>query len=613
MQTLLTLTTAAESSKPAGGAAIGEVIGATAGALAASAVLFTLIYLHRTGKSEILQRMADRAERLSGMPGWASLPSVVGTGSLLVALLGMYWDISLHIDDGRDPGPLANPAHYLILVGLFGIFAAGCIAVALPKGEKPTPSAIRIADGWYAPVGAILIALAGGYALIGFPLDDMWHRIFGQDVTLWGPTHLMLIGGAGMTLIGQAILLREGRPVKKSRGPVKYVTQFRQVSAMGGLLIGLSTFQAEFDFGVPQFHMAFHPILIAIAASIALVAARVWIGPGAAFGSVLFFLVVRGLISLIVGPIFGETTPALPLYIGSAASVELAALLISRERPLTLGAAAGALVGTVGFWAEWGWSHVVMQLPWNDGFLPEALIASAVAGVAGGLIGGLLGSGLRGKLPQVGTARLVFGASLLTIIAVMATFLITSEPDGYRATVTLTETQPPPNREVKAQVQIDPPSATENANWVQMTSWQGGGRVVDRLEQTGPGTYESTKPVAVYGDWKTMLRLHEGSSLLGIPVYLPEDPAIPAPEVKAKPHFTRTFVDETKILQRELKDDVPGWTWAAASLLVLVISLSFILALAWGLGRAAGAGGETRPPRGTARTVSVPTPGPVSS
>ena len=30
---------------------------------------------------------------------------------------GMYWDISLHIDNGRDPGPLANPAHYFILVG----------------------------------------------------------------------------------------------------------------------------------------------------------------------------------------------------------------------------------------------------------------------------------------------------------------------------------------------------------------------------------------------------------------------------------------------------------------------------------------------------------------
>ena len=613
MQTLLAITTAAESAKPAGGAAMAEVVGATAGALLATTILFTLIYRHRTGKSQVLQKLSDLAERVTGMPGWASLPSVVGTSSLLVALLGMYWDIALHINVGRDEGPLANPAHYLILVGLFGIFAAGCIAVGLPKGETPTPSAVRITEGWYAPVGAILIALAGGYALLGFPLDDVWHRLFGQDVTLWGPTHLMLIGGAGMTLIGQAILLREGRPVKEATGPARYATQFRRVSAMGGLLIGLSTFQAEFDFGVPQFHMVFQPVLIAIAAGIALVAARIWIGPGAAFGAVIFFLVVRGGVSLIVGPVFGETTPALPLYLGAAASVELAALLISRERPLALGAAAGALIGTVGFWAEYAWSQLVMQLPWNEHFLPEALIASAVAGVAAGLVGGLLGSGLRGKLPQLRAARVAFGLSMVAIIGVMATFLVTSEPDGYRATVTLTDQQPAPNREVTAQVKITPADAADDANWVQMTSWQGGGRVIDRLERTGPGTYESTKPVPVYGDWKTMLRLHEGSALLGVPVYLPDDPAIPAPAVKAEPQFTRTFVDETKILQRELKDDVPGWIWAAASLVVLAISLSFILALAWGLGRAAGgaAAGETRPPRG--RTVGIATPGPASS
>ncbi len=54
------------------------------------------------------------------------------------------------------------------------------------------------------------MAAAGGFALIGFPLDDLWHRLFGQDVTLWGPTHLMLIGGASVSLIGQGVLLAEG-------------------------------------------------------------------------------------------------------------------------------------------------------------------------------------------------------------------------------------------------------------------------------------------------------------------------------------------------------------------------------------------------------------------
>ena len=139
--------------------------------------------------------------------------------ALQVALLGMYWDISLHIDDGRDPGPLANPAHYLILAGLFGVFAAGVLAMGMPR-EKPVATAIRVGYGWEAPVGGLLMASCGAFALAGFPLDDMWHRLFGQDVTLWGPTHLMLIGGAGMTLIGQAVLLQEGRRARRASARV---------------------------------------------------------------------------------------------------------------------------------------------------------------------------------------------------------------------------------------------------------------------------------------------------------------------------------------------------------------------------------------------------------
>ena len=50
----------------------------------------------------------------------------------------MYWDISLHIDVGRDEGPLANPAHYFILAGLFGIFSAGFLAM-VPARAQPGP------------------------------------------------------------------------------------------------------------------------------------------------------------------------------------------------------------------------------------------------------------------------------------------------------------------------------------------------------------------------------------------------------------------------------------------------------------------------------------------
>ena len=96
---------------PAGGAALGEVIGATGGALVATTLLFALGFGHRAGRTRLLERAAGHAGRIGNLPPWVALPSVLATSSLIVALTGMYWDISLHIDDGRDPGPLANPAH----------------------------------------------------------------------------------------------------------------------------------------------------------------------------------------------------------------------------------------------------------------------------------------------------------------------------------------------------------------------------------------------------------------------------------------------------------------------------------------------------------------------
>src|SRR4051812_11031253 len=448
MTTLLLSTAAA--ARPAGGAAIGQVAIATAFATAMTVALLWVMKAHRDGRTKILDRLGAVAERASGLPPWAALPAAVGGGTLLVALLGMYWDISLHIDQGRDPGPLANPAHYLILFGLYGIFAAGCLAIAMPR-EKPGPAAIKITRDWYAPVGGILMATCGAFALIGFPLDDMWHRLFGQDVTLWGPTHLMLFGGAAMTLIGQAVLLQEGMRARKesqvadSGEKLPLITFMRRLGLMGGLLIGLSTFQGEFDFGVPQFSMTFHPLLIAMAAALALAAARLWIGPGGALGAAVMYIVVRGGVSLIVGGIFGETTPAIPLYLGEALCIELAAVFLIR-RPLVFGAVGGLLVGTVGFATEWPWTHAVFRIPWNSALMPEGLILAAITGTAAGIIGALLGLGLRGELPPTRIARPFALGSVAVIAVLIANALIVEGPSGQKVSVSVAQVAPPPNR-----------------------------------------------------------------------------------------------------------------------------------------------------------------------
>ena len=440
------LVAAAAEAPPAGGAAIGQVVIATVAANVLAGGLAWVGMRYRAGRPTPLAPLAKFSERVSGMPAWAAIPGATVTGALLIALFGMLWDISLHIADGRDEGPLANPAHYFILAGLFGVLASGFLSMVLPKG-KPSGSAIRIRGDWYAPLGGVLITACGAFSLIGFPLDDVWHRLFGQDVTLWGPTHLMLIAGAAMTLVGLAVLLVEAKrsreAAERPRKEPTWIASLRHVALPGAFLLGLSTFQAEFDFGVPQFRFIFEPMMVMLAAGAALVAARVWLGRGAAIGAVLFFLALRGLIALIVGPVLGEPTPYFPLYLVEAVIVELLALRLSaRSRPLAFGAAAGALIGTVGLAAEWGWSHVFMPLPWPSELLPEAALAGFAVAVAGSLIGAWIGARLNAdELPVASTPRLRLAAvaSAAVLAGLTGWALMKPAEAGVRGTVVLSE------------------------------------------------------------------------------------------------------------------------------------------------------------------------------
>jgi hypothetical protein len=68
-------------------------------------------------------------------------------------------------------------------------------------------------------------------------------------------------------------------------------------------------------------------------------------------------------------------------------------------------------------------------------------------------------------------------------------------------------------------------------------------------------------------------------------------------EVPATARFERPFVDETELLQRELKDDVPGYLAIVAYLIVGAIVLALIVLLGWVLRRLGGATEPGRPGR----------------
>jgi hypothetical protein len=555
--------------------------------------LLWIAYLHRARKITWLQSIADAAGRTLDRPAWVALPLFTFVGTILTAFFGFIWDVSLHIGRGRDDGPLANPAHYFILVGLFLLFITGMLAMILPRDEKPGPAALKITRTWYVPVGGILVAGAGLYALIGFPLDDVWHRIFGQDVTLWGPTHLMLIGGAGLSLIGVLLLDFEGRAAKTGETVAdSRLIWFLRCGTFGGLIIGLSVFQIEYDFGVEQFRLVLQPMMIAGAAAFALVAARIVLGPFAALVAVAVAGVVRAATALMVGPVLGAPTNVFELCLGAAVVIELLALTPLIKNRVAFGAVGGFLVATVGLWLESLWIDAMYLYPWPTSMWPEALAMAVPVGIAAGACGALLGRVLRSEgLPRPALSRTIVVATVLVIGGATANGLIATVPENATATVVLTDAAPNGGRMVNAEVTIDPPDlASDDPAWVSILSWQGGpdldnGFTVDNLERTGPGTYRTNEPVPVHGTWKTLLRVQDGRTMTAVPIFLPSDPGIGAEELPAESSFTREFVPEITILQRERNFDHPSWLFAAASLVVLACTLALVTALAWGAGR----------------------------
>ena len=575
-----------------GGAALDQVIGMTAVAVVIGALLVWLGYLHRNRKITWVESVAEWAGRRFKRPPWVAVPIALFITTLICALFGFIWDVSLHIGKGRDPGPLANPAHYFIVVGLFLLFVAGCAAIVLPY-DKPGPFAIRITKDWYAPVGGVLMAGCGLYALIGFPLDDMWHRIFGQDVTLWGPTHLMMIGGAGFSTISALVLEYEGKRAMGDNAPEEGVgLAFVKYLGFAGIVIGLSVFQIEFDFGVPQFRQVFEPMLIAAAGAFGLVAARMMLGRFAAILAAVIAIALRGLVALVVGPILGSPINWFALYLGAAVVVELIALTPLYKKPILFGLVSGLGVSTVGLWLESLWIDAVYPYPWPSSIWPEALAMAVPVAVLTGACGAMLGMVFTDqRLPRRAISIGLVVLAVLAIGGATANGLRYEVPKNATATITLAEAGTPDKRMVTADVKVNPPDLiSANPNWVSVLAWQGGlsenrGIFIDHLEKLGPGHYRSTQPMPVYGKWKTLLRVHDGRMLTAVPIYLAGDPGIGAPEVPAQATMTRPFVPEITILQRERSPETPAVLWTIGCVIVLVCTLLMIAGLAWGAGR----------------------------
>jgi hypothetical protein len=537
------------------------------------------------------------------MPARYVAPVLVASISPQVAVLGMYWDVGYHIDHGRDEGVVTVP-HLLIVAGLQGIVVAALLHGAMrgpaARGERRIP-----ALGLRLSPGGIVMLVCGAIALLGFPLDAGWHALFGEDVTLWGPTHLFMIGGAGVSTLGLWMLVREGFELGRPRR----VARRAQLRIAGALLIGLSTFQAEFDFGVPQFQLLYQPVLIAFAAGVALVCARSVLGRWGTFQVLGIYFAIRGALALFVGVAVGYTMPHFPLYIAEAAAVELAALAAGRA-PLRFALLSGVGIGTFGLAAEWAWSHVWMPHPWPASLLPQAPVVALAAGVAGSVLGARIGQSLampgseRAALPAL-PRRAAAVAGVVALVALLVPLPRTGG-DGTRASLVPT---PAGNGEVRLAVALRPSDAARGSQWFEVISWQGRTpgrtRQLTALREIGPGRYVTERPVPIGGNWKTMVRLAKGSHLEALPVYLPPSPQSGRPGVPVAARSGRMVAD-TFLLQREARGG-PGWLTTAAYAVLAAIVAVWLALLTWALRRA-----DPRGPAQARATVASRWPPPVA-
>ncbi|HVV35498.1 MAG TPA: hypothetical protein VHC63_02765 [Acidimicrobiales bacterium] len=509
-----------------------------------AAIVVGLVAFGRSGDTRspfaaVNLRIADGLERIVHVPGWAAATVGLAFFSLLVAGQGFYNDVAWHVALGRDKNLFTAP-HTGIVIGLGLILFSGIIGV-LFASLQGVDTALR----WRAvriPWSTLPLLALGAAAVTGFPLDDLWHAKYGVDVTMWSPTHMLMILGASFVGIAAWLVLADaGVKPHDSRWSMGI-----HVVAAWLTFQGLIAPLGEFSFGVPQFQQIFHPMILVIASAFAFVAIRLVIGRWWGLAIAAFnWVTATGLLNS--GKDAPIHTRVVGLYVASALAVEIAAFLFGTERRIRFAVAAGVGVATLGLAGDFWWNAHHAYQPWNHNLVRGAVGFGLVVGIASAILATAFArsAGRQEDAPPVrGPVAAVAGLVILVCLAlpmprhtgdVTAAVHVGRTVGGY----------------ANVSVQLTPANAAAHARFFQAGSWQGGGLVLADMKPSGaPGHYVSTDRVPVYGKWKALLRLHTGNKMMAVPLYLPGDAEIHKPEI---PFVDRTmkFQPEPKYLLRE--------------------------------------------------------------
>lgn len=343
----------------------------------------------------------------------------------LVGAWGLTWDIQWHLRIGRDSFWIAP--HVMMYSGVTAglVVAFGVLALETwrGRGTPPRPGALRAA-GLTGTRGFHLAAWGVALVILAAPIDELWHRLFGLDITLWSPPHLLGLLGTGINTIATLLIATEVYP---ARSRLRWLA----LLLAGGLLYGGTRIVLEPAWLTAYNHggVAFHTfaLLGALVLPIALIPAARLLGPRWAPVALVAtalaisvageqiaqagFALVRP-VSVIGEEIAKDPTSAIaqaaairekargsitPLWLrlllplGAAAVMSV---LDARRRPGAAGAAYG-----VALLALYGWS--ISQSPAFAPLVPSAaetaaaVVIAALAGVIGATAGRYLADALQ--------------------------------------------------------------------------------------------------------------------------------------------------------------------------------------------------------------------------
>ncbi len=144
-------------------------------------------------------------------------------------LFGSGWDTSWHFKyffDTFSPPHNINTIGFVLAWGLV-FYHWGGTEYAQRWAARLPPSLQGFTRKWilverlgpnrHMDMGSLWVTTIGLLVfLIAAPLDQIWHRVFGLDLTTWSPTHLGLFAGTEIAILGVLLgLYRQGRTAQR--------------------------------------------------------------------------------------------------------------------------------------------------------------------------------------------------------------------------------------------------------------------------------------------------------------------------------------------------------------------------------------------------------------